>query len=111
MIDIDNAAKVINELTMAACEPEQLEPGRIYAYMTASGPKLINLQGDEFLDLPIRKQAAVDVADVASFAQYYAKHADEHSEVFADIDRAEITAVLDAHTAAGARWQAHTVTL
>jgi uncharacterized protein YfdQ (DUF2303 family) len=69
--------------------------------------------------MPKRKRGAVHVTDTASLALYYHKHHDSNSEVYADLDAATITAVLDAHLATagddyageGARWQDHRVTL
>lgn len=115
MTDIDNAAHVIRDLATITSGHEELTPGKIYAYRTPSGPMTVNLTADQFLEYPRRKEAYVTVTDVASFAQYYAKHADEDSEVFADDEPARghlaaITAVLDAHGADSARWQNHRLT-
>jgi uncharacterized protein YfdQ (DUF2303 family) len=113
MTDADNAAQVIKDLAMFHAGADELEPGKIYAYMTTDGPKTVNLQGDEYREFPRHKQATVIVADVASFAQYHLKHADGWSEVFADVKRTSVTAVLDAHMdeAGGARWQKHCLVL
>ena len=46
----------------------------------------IDLTGDQYRDFPKRKTGTVTVRNVASFERYYAKHADEDSEVFADLD-------------------------
>lgn len=121
MTDTDNAAEVIRELAFAATEPHELEAGAIYTFMTRNGPQVINLTGDEYRDFPRRKQGTVIVADVASFACYYGRHADEDSEVFADADVLTVTAVLDAHRRRGElpgvdeisepRWQEHRLVL
>ena len=93
-------------------EPVHLvEAGNIYAVRQAGGSfTKLDLTGDEYRDFPKRKAGQVTVTDVASFAHYYAKHADNGSEVFADLAAATITAVLDAH-GASARWQDHRLTL
>lgn len=118
MTDTDNAAEVIRELAFKAADPAELEAGAVYCYQTAGGPKVVNLRGDEFRDFPARKRGFVHVADVASFEHYYRKHADEDSEVFADIGRTTVTAVLDAHRARASmdetsepRWQDHRLVL
>jgi uncharacterized protein YfdQ (DUF2303 family) len=111
MTDTDNAAQVIRDLSYESSKPRELEPGVIYAWLDAGQVHQVDLTGDEYLDLPRRKRGTVSVRDVASFAQYHGKHAGEHSEVFADLDAATITAVLNAHAADGADWQDHRVTL
>ena len=88
---------------MSAEVPNAVEPGTIYAWLSPQGQiHLVDLTDDRYLDEPKRKRGTVTVRDVASFAQYYAKHATEHSDVFADLDAATITAVLNAHRATGA---------
>lgn len=111
MTDTDNAAEIIRDLSLGSAGPSLLEPGCIYAWLDAGQVHKINLTGDEYLDEPRRKRGTVAVRDVASFAQYYSKHASEHSEVFADLDAATVTAVLNAHTEDGADWQDHRLAL
>ena len=115
MTDTDNAAQVIKQLAMSNATAEPLEPGVIYGYRTQDGPRLVDLTGDEYLEFPRRKQGTVTVDNVASFAQYYGKHSDEDSEVFADLASTSVTAVLDAHCGTGAawpvRWQEHRLVL
>lgn len=109
----DHAAEIIRDLAQASTEPSPLEPGGIYAWIAGGQVHKIDLTGDEYRDNPRRKRGLVPVTDVASFAHYYAKHADGDSEVFADLDDGTIAAVLDAHHPAGgeARWQGHRVIL
>lgn len=122
MTDTDNAARIIAELAASASGADMLTPGSVYAYMTTGGPQLVDLTTDQWLELPKRKAGIVTTDDVPSFARYYGKHADEHSEIFADRRAAVIVAVLDAHRGCdgdgddleagdGARWQQHRVTL
>lgn len=94
-------------------EPDQLEPGNVYGYKLPGRVELVDLTADRYLDEPRRKAGTVVVDDVAAFAQHYAKHADEASEVFASIDDGTITAVLDAHggTFEDPRWQGHRLVL
>jgi uncharacterized protein YfdQ (DUF2303 family) len=104
-------AQTIVDTALLAAKPAELEPGKIYAFRTQQGPKTINLTGPEFTGVPARKSGTTTVRDAASFQAYFDKHADEHSEVYADADRLTITAVLDAHKADTARWSGHRLTL
>lgn len=94
-------------------DPFELEPGKFYTVHTPRGVETIDLTGDEWLGRPRRKTGTVTVRDVGSFTQYWEKHHDDASEVFADVDHGIITAVLDAHGSGGegARWQGHRVRL
>jgi uncharacterized protein YfdQ (DUF2303 family) len=104
---------VIVETARLGVKPHEAEPGAIYLVAQADGStEIIDLTGDEYSDgLPARKIGRASVDDVASFAQYFGKHHDDDSEVFADLDAATVTAVLDAHTAIDARWQQHRAVL
>jgi len=110
-----DSAGVIRDLAFRAAGPHLIEPGCIY---TLTGPDgrlhQVDLTADQYLEFPQRKRGTTTVRDVASFAQYHKKHADAHSEVYADLDLATVTAVLDAHRPAEAegdddfaRWQQH----
>ena len=113
MTDLNSAIEAIGDLAVRAELGEALEPGSVYAFMhpRATAPFIVNLRGDEYLDEPRRKRGSVCVTDVASLAAYHTKHGTDHSEVFADLDEAAITAVLNAHHAADPDWQDHRVTL
>lgn len=116
-----NHAQAVIDIARASTEPHKVEPGSIYIVQGPHGLQTVDLTGDEYRDNPRHKTGHPRVADVASFAQYYAKHSDSASEVFADLDAATVTAVLDAHlgrdntpdayAGEGARWQAHRLTL
>lgn len=112
--DHDTENAVLYAATMEAAEPQPVEPGKMYVVPTGDGGRrLIDLTGDEHKPFPSRKQGGVRVDNVASFAQYFAKHSDGDTEVFADLDHGRITAVLDAHRGGvdGARWECHTLEL
>lgn len=122
MIDEPETAVVVRDLATAATRPHKLEPGDYYALLTPGGVQKIDLTGDQYRDFPKRKTGIVTVRNVASFARYHEKHADEDSEVFADLDAGTVTAVLDAHrghdsdgddlaAGEGARWQQHRLIL
>lgn len=108
----DRTAEIIRDLARAAAGPQRVEPGSIYAYLTNDGRvHTIDLTTDAYNEFPQRKAGTVTVRDVASFACYYEKHSDAASEVYADLDAATFTAVLDAHDSLSARWQQHRLVL
>lgn len=120
MTDTDNAARIIQELAASASGADHLTPGEIYAYQTTTGPKLVDLTDEKYLELPRRKRGTVTVDNVPGFARYYGKHSDDDSDVYADREAGTVTAVLDAHRARHdggldevyeARWQQHRLVL
>jgi uncharacterized protein YfdQ (DUF2303 family) len=110
MTDSTEAQSVIDAARLST-EPHEVEPGMIYVVPTAAGYVTVDLTGDRYRELPQRKKGTAAVTDVASFAAYYLKHADDGSEVYADLDAATITAVIDAHSVIDARWQEHRLVL
>lgn len=100
-------AQTIADVALRTAPPAELEPGKYYAFHTATGIKAVDLTGPEHTGTPPRKRGTTTVLDVASFVAYWGKHADDDSEVYADADRLTVTAVLDAHTADTARWSSH----
>lgn len=109
----DSAAVVVRDLAYAANDPSELEPGKVYGWLVAGQVHKIDLTGDEYADQPARKRGTVTVRNVDSFAHYFGKHSGAESEVFADLDAATFTAVIDAHGPAheDANWQQHRLTL
>jgi uncharacterized protein YfdQ (DUF2303 family) len=108
---IDRTAEVVRDLAFEATHAQALEPGEVYAWFANGGVHKIDLTGDQYRDNPRRKTGTVFVRNVDSFKIYYGKHQDEDSDVFADLDGATVTAVLDAHTGDEARWQEHRLVL
>ncbi|NUK07494.1 DUF2303 family protein [Streptomyces lunaelactis] len=104
-------AQTIVDTALRSAPPTELEPGKVYGFHTSAGVKTVDLTGPEHTGTPARKLGDTVVRDAASFLAYFGKHADPDSEVYADVERLSITAVLDAHTADAARWNAHTVAL
>lgn len=102
----DNAI-VIRDAALAAAPPAELTPGKFYAFHTPEGIHTVDLTGDDYKDAPSRKQGTTTVTDAPSWLAYWAKHHDDASEVYADAQRLNVTAVLDAHTEAGPRWSGH----
>jgi uncharacterized protein YfdQ (DUF2303 family) len=111
MTNVDNLQPVIDTAIRSA-SPAELQPGKVYAWQSPTGQvHRLDLTGDEYRDTPTRKTGTTTVRDAASFLQYCAKHSDGDTEVYADTDQLTVTAVLDAHTAGGARWGQHRLTL
>jgi uncharacterized protein YfdQ (DUF2303 family) len=112
--DTYTAAAVDSIINVAqqAAECQQLEPGRIYAFVAGGEVHRIDLTGDAYADTPRRKVGKVVVADVPSFAHYYAKHVDRAAtELYASRDSRTITAVIDAHSADVPGWAGHRLVL
>lgn len=110
----DSVIQIAQEAARAQAGPAMLVPGTIYAFPTEDGPQLLDLDTEEYtsrLPSPQRKQGLTAVDDVASFATYYRKHADDNSETYVNVARRAITAVLNAHAAGGPRWGDHRLVL
>lgn len=75
--------------------------GRFYSVTVPEGGahQLIDLEKaqEELRETPRRKRGTFAAYDAGSFTTYMSKHATEHSEVWADIKRRTITAVINAH--------------
>lgn len=111
MTTIDNVQAVINT-AMKAAGPATLQPGQIYGWLTPDGRvQQVDLTGPEHTGTPARKSGVTTVRDVRSFLEYFGKHSDEHSEVYADTERLSITALLDAHTPDAPRFGTHRLAL
>ncbi|MBM7788888.1 DUF2303 family protein [Tenggerimyces flavus] len=97
----------------AIAKPTLLDPGNHYVAVVPAGGRLahVDLDLDKYRDTPRRKEGRVVVDDVASFVHYWGKHADEHSEVYANVSRSKVEAVLDAHADDGPRWGGHRLVL
>ena len=97
-------AEVIRDLASRAAAPTRVENSRKrYAWISQDGT-LTEADLARAVS-PAHKTGHITVTDVASFAGYYIRHADEDSEVFADLDAGTVTAVLDAHhSTAASRW-------
>jgi uncharacterized protein YfdQ (DUF2303 family) len=108
--DIDNAQTIVTTATRAA-QGQPLDLGKVYAFNTPAGVHQIDLTGEKYKDQPTRKTGTTTVRDSAAFLTYYAKHHDADTEVYSDIERLSVTAVLDANTATSARWGSHRLVL
>ena len=111
-------AEVVERLTREAVEPHQVEPG---LYLAPDGSRVIDVrdQIERTKDHPRRKTGAVTLAQHDSFVAYLAKHGMPETELWADIDKDRITAVINAHAAVAgdpddegvAGWGDHRATL
>lgn len=104
-------AQTIVDTAVRTLTPHELTPGKIYAFNTPTGIERVDLTGDQYKGAPSRKAGITTVRDFASFVAYWEKHADDNSEVYADVERLTITAVLDAHTGDAPRWSGHILRL
>ncbi|MFC4912558.1 DUF2303 family protein [Actinomadura gamaensis] len=120
MSDLDNPRTendALVEQARQAAGPALLDTragGELAVFHTPAGLRVVDLDAEEYetrAERPRRKQGTTLVRDIASFAQFYAKHSDEASEVYADLDRGFITAVLDADEPDAPRWAGHRLVL
>ena len=111
MTEIDNIQAVI-ATAKDTTPPQLVEAGKLYLVPDGNGGReLIDLTDDEFLPTPRRKAGNVYVDDLDSFLVYFRKHSTPASEIYVNVDKAKITAVLDAHTETGADWGQHRLIL
>lgn len=106
-----DGAQAVIDVAQRAAQPTALDPGHVYALAVGDRLHQVDLTGPEHTGRPPRKAGTTVVRDVDSFLAYFDKHADDSTEVYADIERRTITAVLDAHTAEDARWGSHRLEL
>jgi uncharacterized protein YfdQ (DUF2303 family) len=114
----ENGIQSAIDTALAAAEPQPLDPAnRFYAAVipAGGGHAVIDLEDhlEKHRDRPRRKQGTYRVHDADAFVAYMGKHAGDESEVWADVTRAQITGVLNAHDSAEhdglAGWEDHTV--
>lgn len=107
-----DGTQAIIDVAQAAAVPQALDPGKVHVIALGRGEfRQIDLTGPEHTGKPPRKSGTTTVRDVDSFLAYFDKHGNDDSEVYADVERRTITAVLDAHTAEDARWGGHRLQL
>lgn len=109
--DTRTSEDAIIEVARQTTAPALVEPGQYAVFHTPNGIETVDLTGEKYRDAPRRKVGQVVVDNVESFAVYYAKHADEGTEVYANLDRGTVTAVLDAHQQDTPRWADHRLVL
>lgn len=105
MTELTDTQDAINA-GIALADPAKLgdDGGRFYAIPVPTGGKveIVDLEDhlDDHRERPRRKTGVVTVHDATSFIAYHAKHALPETEIYADVVRAQLVAVINAHTAA-----------
>jgi uncharacterized protein YfdQ (DUF2303 family) len=104
--------QAVASLAQQALAPKQVEPGGIYLVAAANGDvRQFDLTGPQHTGRLDRKTGTTIVRDAASFLTYYAKHHDDATEVYSDVEDLAVTAVLDAHATDEPRFGGHRLTL
>jgi uncharacterized protein YfdQ (DUF2303 family) len=113
MTDTRTENDAVIEAARRGTDPFSAAKGNVYLVRTDHGVETVDLDRDTpaHRDRPRNKVGTVTVENVAAFAQYYAKHSNTDSEVFADLGGCTITAVLDAHQKDTPRWEQHRLVL
>ena len=120
LVDGDFAAQIIRDQTRLATAPTEIEPGLFIVVDTNGDHQLIDARDhiQRTKDHPRRKTGSVTITQHDSFTEYLAKHSLTETEVWADINKDSITAVINAHSAAPdpddegtAGWGDHRATL
>lgn len=106
-------AEVVERLTRAAMEPREVSTG-IYLVPTEGGTidfldtvEVI----EKYADRPRRKKGIYRVTLADHLREYLAKHAGPDAEMWGDIDKATITAVVNAPGASSPAWSDHRIVL
>lgn len=99
LVSAPGEAQAIIDTAVRTLAPHELQPGGIYAFNTPGGVHQIDLTGPQYTGDLARKTGRTVVRDAASFLAYWAKHHDDASEVYSDVEQLTVTAVLDAHSA------------
>lgn len=111
MTNTDNV-QAVAALAQQALAPKDVEPGGIYLVATAlGGIETVDLTGPQYTGQLARKTGTTTVRDAASFLTYYAKHKDDATEVYSDVEKLSVTAVLDAHSTDEPGFGEHRLTL
>lgn len=92
-------AKVVEQLTREAVAPHEIEPGLYLAPDAETGSRVIDVrdQIQRTKDHPLRKTGAVTLTQHDSFTAYLAKHGMLETELWADVDKDRVVAVINAH--------------
>ncbi|WP_030344847.1 DUF2303 family protein [Streptomyces sp. NRRL S-1022] len=99
MTNTTDNVQAITGLAQQALAPKPVEPGSIYLVATADGQvQTVDLTGSRYTGRIDRKTGTTTVRDATSFLTYWAKHHDDASEVYSDVEQLTVTAVLNAHS-------------
>jgi uncharacterized protein YfdQ (DUF2303 family) len=103
------------DLALTASEPQPLEEGAVYAVTVPDGGRveILDRDLDQYRAYPRRTTGRFTVRTPASLVAYLAKHGLEETELWADLDRRSVTAVINAHRGADSvpGWGDHRATL
>lgn len=94
-----DAVRAVADLTRTATAPTEIHPG-IWAAVSPLGAHQLDLR-DEIerrQPNPDRKKGNYAFTEPASLVGYLAKHSRDETELYADVDRGTITAVINAHS-------------
>jgi uncharacterized protein YfdQ (DUF2303 family) len=125
---VDNAidqgtAELIRELTTLSSGSDSVTDGNTPYVVIPQTHKVVTLEScivNDRNERPHRIKQAVEVWDAASFIEYFIAFRDHSSRVFADVNAATVTSVMDYHEfveategaeAALPRWGSHKLTL
>lgn len=112
-----DAVRAVADLTRTATEPTEIRPG-IWAAVSPLG-EIHELDLRDEIERrqpnPDRKKGTYAFTEPASLVGYLAKHSRDETELYANVDRGTITAVINAHSDDGADdpagWGDHRATL
>jgi uncharacterized protein YfdQ (DUF2303 family) len=99
LVSAPGEAQAIIDTAVRTLTPHELEPGSVYAFNTPTGVHQVDLTGPQYTGELPRKTGRTLVRDAASFLTYYAKHKNDATEIYSDVEQLSVTAVLDAHSA------------
>jgi uncharacterized protein YfdQ (DUF2303 family) len=101
---IRTEADAVAEIAQAACQPLEVEPGKIYWAQNGRGEmETLDLTGDAYryeIGLPpLRARGTFKFHQLGGFIDYINNHnhAEDRAEIWADCGKSTITAVLDGH--------------
>lgn len=101
----------IAKLATRAATPHPVQPGSIYAIVDNDGiVHELNLDRDEYRNIPRRKTGHFTAHDTDSLARYIAKHGTSATEIWADTPGTRIVAVLNDHAENEPGWGDHRAT-
>lgn len=96
--DPTTTASVLANAIHRAAEPTNLEPGKVYAFPTSDGDiQVVDCDLDKYRDRPRRKTGTVQLHDPASLLAFVEKHSTIATEMYADVKKVKVTAVLNSH--------------
>lgn len=100
------AAQVVVDTAVRSTQPHKLDDeGRFHLVQVPAGgeAKVVDLEEhlEQFADRPRRKTGTVRVHDSNTFVEYLAKHGLPDTEVWADVTRQHLVAIINAHQKVG----------